>query len=170
VLPAQRRVRLAEQTGALPAEVAMVVERDLDGLVLDAVAAGGVAARLLVHADNNLAEGAGKLDAAGFASLSKLEADGAITATQAKAVLQELVASGGDPATIATAMGFEAMDDSAVAAIVDQLIADNADAFQRFKDGDQKVTGFFVGGVMKATQGKADGKVVTRLLQERATA
>jgi aspartyl-tRNA(Asn)/glutamyl-tRNA(Gln) amidotransferase subunit B len=66
-------------------------------------------------------------------------------------------------------MGFEAMDDSAVEAIVDQLIADNADAFQRFKDGDGKVTGFFVGGVMKATQGKADGKVVTRILQDRAS-
>ncbi|MCU1375210.1 MAG: Aspartyl-tRNA(Asn) amidotransferase subunit, partial [Actinomycetia bacterium] len=167
-LPAQRRSQLAERAGVSPAEVAVVVERDLDGLVLEAMAAGGVPARLLVHADNNLAEGPGKLDAAGFASLSTLEADGAITATQAKAVLQELVTSGGDPAAIAQAMGFEAMDDSAVAAIVDQLIADNADAFQRFKDGDQKVTGFFVGGVMKATQGKADGKVVTRLLQERA--
>jgi aspartyl-tRNA(Asn)/glutamyl-tRNA(Gln) amidotransferase subunit B len=168
-LPAERRRQLAERTGVEPADVAVVVERDLDGLVLDAVAAGGVPARLLVHADNNLAEGAGRLDAAGFASLSTLEADGAITATQAKAVLQELVTAGGDPAAIAKAMGFEAMDDSAVAAVVDQLIADNPDAFQRFKDGDQKVTGFFVGGVMKATQGKADGKVVTRLLQDRAS-
>jgi aspartyl-tRNA(Asn)/glutamyl-tRNA(Gln) amidotransferase subunit B len=170
VLPAARRSRLAAETGVAASAVAMIVERDLDALVLDALAAGGVAARLLVHADNNLAEGPGALDAPAFAALSKLEADGALTATQAKAVLQELVASGGDPAAIAASMGFEAMDDSAVAAVVDQLIADNADAFQRFKDGDQKVTGFFVGQVMKATQGKADGKVVTRLLQERATA
>ena len=169
VLPAARRARLAEQTGVAASDVAVIVERDLDTLVLDALGAGGVAARLLVHADNNLAEGAGALDAAAFVSLSKLEADGALTATQAKSVLAELVASGGDPAAIAQSMGFEAMDDSAVEAIVDQLIADNADAFQRFKDGDGKVTGFFVGGVMKATQGKADGKVVTRILQDRAS-
>jgi aspartyl-tRNA(Asn)/glutamyl-tRNA(Gln) amidotransferase subunit B len=169
VLPAARRARLAEQTDVAPSDVAVIVDRDLDALVLDALAAGGVAARLLVHAENNLAEGAGSLDAASFASLTKLEADGALTATQAKSVLAELVASGGDPAAIAKAMGFEAMDDSAVEAIVDQLIADNADAFQRFKDGDGKVTGFFVGGVMKATQGKADGKVVTRILQDRAS-
>ncbi|MCU1484521.1 MAG: gatB [Actinomycetia bacterium] len=168
VLPAARRTHLAELTGVAPSDVAVIVERDLDVLVLDALASGGVAARLLVHADNNLADGAGALDAAAFASLSKLEADGALTATQAKSVLAELVASGGDPAAIAQSMGFEAMDDSAVEAIVDQLIADNADAFQRFKDGDGKVTGFFVGGVMKATQGKADGKVVTRILQDRA--
>jgi aspartyl-tRNA(Asn)/glutamyl-tRNA(Gln) amidotransferase subunit B len=167
-LPAQRRANLGETAGVEPAAVAVIVERDLDALVLDAIASGGVAGRLLVHAENNLAEGAGALDAAAFASLSKLEADGALTATQAKTVLQELVASGGDPAAIAKAKGFEAMDDSALEAVVDQLIADNQDAFQRFKDGDGKVTGFFVGQVMKATQGKADGKVVTRLLQQRA--
>jgi aspartyl-tRNA(Asn)/glutamyl-tRNA(Gln) amidotransferase subunit B len=168
VLPAERRSRLAEATGVVPSDVAVVVERELDQLVLDALAAGGVAARLLVHAENNLAEGIGQLDASSFAALTKLEAEGALTATQAKTVLQELVADGGDPAAIAKAKGFEAMDDSALAAVVDQLIADNADAFQRFKDGDQKVTGFFVGQVMKATQGKADGKAVTRLLNDRA--
>jgi aspartyl-tRNA(Asn)/glutamyl-tRNA(Gln) amidotransferase subunit B len=170
LLPAQRRSRLADATGTQPSDVAVVVERALDRLVLDALAAGGVAERLLVHAEHNLAEGPGALDAGAFASLSTLEAGGALTATQAKTVLQELVAGGGDPAAIAAAKGFEAMDDSALVAVVDQLIADNPDAFQRYQDGDQKVTGFFVGQVMKATQGKADGKAVTRLLQERATA
>jgi aspartyl-tRNA(Asn)/glutamyl-tRNA(Gln) amidotransferase subunit B len=170
VLPAARRARLAEACGVTPTDVGVVVERDLDGLVLDAIAAGGVPGRLLVHADNNLADGAGQLDAGAFAALSTMETDGALTATQAKAVLQELVASGGDPAAIAAAKGFEAMDDSAIAALVDELIATNPEPFERFKEGDQKVTGFFVGQVMKATQGKADGKVVTRLLQERAQA
>jgi aspartyl-tRNA(Asn)/glutamyl-tRNA(Gln) amidotransferase subunit B len=169
-LPAERRARLAERCGVVPSHVAVVVERDLDALVLEAIDAGGVAERLLVHAENNLAEGAGHLDAAAFAALTKMEADGALTATQAKTVLAELVASGGDPAAIAQAKGFEAMDDSALAAVVDELIAANPEPFQRFKDGDQKVTGFFVGQVMKATQGKADGKVVTRLLQDRANA
>jgi len=168
VLPAARRVRLAAACGVTPAEAGVVVERDLDGFVLDAIAAGGVPARLLVHAENNLADGAGQLDVGAFAALTTLEADGALTATQAKTVLGELVASGGDPAAIAAAKGFEAMDDSALAAVVDELIAANPEPFARFKEGDQKVTGFFVGQVMKATQGKADGKVVTRLLHERA--
>jgi aspartyl-tRNA(Asn)/glutamyl-tRNA(Gln) amidotransferase subunit B len=170
VLPAERRAVLSERTGVTPGDVAVIVERDLDGLVLEALAAGGAADRLLVHADNNLFEGAGALDAAAFAALSKLESGGALTATQAKTVLAELVASGGDPAAIAAAKGFEAMDDGALAALVDELIAANADAFAKFKEGDQKITGFFVGQVMKQTQGKADGKTVTRLLHERATA
>jgi aspartyl-tRNA(Asn)/glutamyl-tRNA(Gln) amidotransferase subunit B len=170
VLPAARRARLAEACGVTAPEAGVVVERDLDGLVLDAIAAGGVPGRLLVHAENNLADGAGQLDPKAFAALTTLEADGALTATQAKTVLQELVTSGGDPAAIAAAKGFEAMDDSELAGIVDRLIAENPDPFERFKQGDGKVTGFFVGQVMKATQGKADGKVVTRLLQERAQA
>ena len=52
--------------------------------------------------------------------------------------------------------------------IVDQLIADNPVEFDRLKGGDQKVVGFFVGQAMKATQGKADGKVITSLLRERS--
>ena len=51
--------------------------------------------------------------------------------------------------------------------LVDGLIEAHPDEWQRFCDGDGKVTGFFVGQVMKATQGKADGKVVTALLNAR---
>jgi aspartyl-tRNA(Asn)/glutamyl-tRNA(Gln) amidotransferase subunit B len=96
-----------------------------------------------------------------------METGGALTATQAKTVLAELVEKGGDPAEIAAAHGFEAMDDSELDAMVDQLIADHPAEWQRFCEGDGKITGFFVGKVMKATQGKADGKVVTGLLGRR---
>jgi aspartyl-tRNA(Asn)/glutamyl-tRNA(Gln) amidotransferase subunit B len=167
VLPAMRRARLVD-AGASIDQAAVVVERELDELVLAAIAAGGVAERLFVHADNNLADGAGQLEPRAFAALTSMESEGALTATQAKAVLQELASSGGDPAAIAAAKGFEAMDDAALAAVVDELIAANPEPFERFKEGDQKVTGFFVGQVMKATQGKADGKAVTRLLRDRA--
>ena len=169
-LPAERRHALADRTGVAPGDVAVIVGRSLDDLVLAALDAGGAADRLLVHADNNLADGAGRLTAESFAALTRMEADGALTATQAKAVLAELVESGGDPAAIAAAKGFEAMDTGDLAALVDQLIADNPEPWARFKEGDGKVTGFFVGQVMKATQGKADGKAVTKLLQERAKA
>ena len=97
-----------------------------------------------------------------------MESEGKLTATQAKKVLAELLASGGNPAEIATRLGFEAMDSDALASVVDQLIADNPAEFDRLKGGDQKVMGFFVGQAMKATQGKADGKLVTALLKERA--
>jgi aspartyl-tRNA(Asn)/glutamyl-tRNA(Gln) amidotransferase subunit B len=165
MLPAARRERLA--AAASGTGVALVVERGLDELVLDAIAAGGDPTRLLLHAEHNVLE-AGQLTPAAFAALSRLEVDGALTATQAKTVLAELVESGGDPADIAKARGFEAMGESALVSLLDQLIADNPEAFEKLKAGDGKIMGFFTGQVMKATQGKADGKRVAALLQERA--
>jgi aspartyl-tRNA(Asn)/glutamyl-tRNA(Gln) amidotransferase subunit B len=171
VLPAERRAVLAgEAGGSSTADVAQVIERGLDDLVRAAIAAGADPDRAVTHAVHNLAvEGAADLDPASFASLVRLETDGKLTATQAKKVLAELVERGGDPAAIAADLGFEAMDENALVAVVDQLIADNPAEFERLKGGDQKVTGFFVGQAMKATQGKADGKVVTALLRERAS-
>ena len=102
----------------------------------------------------------------------KMETGGELTATQAKAVLAEMVATGDDPAAIAKAKGFEAMGADALSGAVDDVIAGNPDEWGRFVDGDDrargKLTGFFVGQVMKATKGQADGKAVTALLRERA--
>jgi len=165
MLPAARRERLS--AAAAGTGVALVVERGLDDLVLDAIEAGGDPGRLLTHAEHNVLE-VGALTPASFAALSRLEKDGKLTATQAKTVLAELVEKGGDPAEIAKAKGFEAMDDSALESIVDGLIAENPDAFEKLKAGDKKVVGFFTGAVMKATQGKANGGAVAKILQQRA--
>ncbi|MEA3054751.1 MAG: aspartyl-tRNA(Asn)/glutamyl-tRNA(Gln) amidotransferase subunit [Actinomycetota bacterium] len=165
ILPAARRERL--RAAAPGTGVALVVERGLDELVLDAIGEGGDPGRLLTHAEHNVTE-RGALTPAAFASLTKLEIGGALTATQAKTVLADLVESGGDPEAIAAAKGFEAMGDDDLVTLLDGLLADNPDAFEKLKAGDGKVVGFFTGQVMKATQGKADGKRVAALLQERA--
>ena len=60
------------------------------------------------------------------------------------------------------------MDTGELDGLLDQLIADNPDEWARFVEGDRKVQGFFVGQIMKATQGKADGKVVNQLMTQRA--
>ncbi|MBW3579919.1 MAG: Asp-tRNA(Asn)/Glu-tRNA(Gln) amidotransferase subunit GatB [Actinobacteria bacterium] len=168
LLPAARRRRLAAATGAGAASVAMVVERGLDDLVLAALEAGGDPGRLMVHAEHDLAGATGALDATAFAGLTSMEAGGALTATQAKAVLAELVATGGDPEAVAGALGYEALPGEVLAGAVDAAIAANPAAWDRFLAGDAKVAGFFVGQVMKATAGKADGKAVTALLRQRA--
>ncbi|HMX08447.1 MAG TPA: Asp-tRNA(Asn)/Glu-tRNA(Gln) amidotransferase subunit GatB, partial [Microthrixaceae bacterium] len=71
------------------------------------------------------------------------------------------------PDAIAARHGYEAMDSGSLEPIVDGLIEANPAEWERFCDGDAKVAGFFVGQVMKATQGKADGKAVTALLNAR---
>jgi aspartyl-tRNA(Asn)/glutamyl-tRNA(Gln) amidotransferase subunit B len=80
-------------------------------------------------------------------------------------VLAEIVANGGgDAVAIAAAKGFEAMDNSALEAIVDHVIAEQAEAWSKYCSGEQKAMGALVGAIMKASQGKADGKAVTALL------
>jgi aspartyl-tRNA(Asn)/glutamyl-tRNA(Gln) amidotransferase subunit B len=178
-LPAARREALAAAAGVAVVDrgVVMAVERGLDGLAAAAIAAGGDPARVLNHVEHNLAgEGAASLDPAALAELVGLETGGALTASQAKTVLAEMVATGRPPAAIAAERGFEAMDSSELAGVLDGIVAANAEAWADFlaaPEGDKrlkKLRGFFTGEVMKATKGQADGKEVNRLLDERRAA
>ena len=168
ILPAARRHRLCEQSGAEIAQAALIVERGLDDLCLAALSLGADPSRTITHAEHNLSDPkAVELDPEMFAKLTNMDAQGTLSSTQTKTVLAELVQLGGDPAAIADTHGFKAMDSGELDAVVDQLIAENPEQWQRFCEGDPKISGFFVGKVMKATQGQADGKVVTGLLTER---
>ena len=172
LLPRERRHRLADAAGVDTATASLTVERGMDDLAVEALAAGADPSRVLVHVENNLAGGSGLLTAASFVSLVAMEVGGDLTATQAKTVLAVLVADGGEPAEVAAGMGFEAMDDSALEAIVDGLIAEYDEDWAAFTSGDdkerKKKSGFFVGQIMKATNGQADGRVVNELLSRRA--
>ncbi|HVM63612.1 MAG TPA: Asp-tRNA(Asn)/Glu-tRNA(Gln) amidotransferase subunit GatB, partial [Acidimicrobiales bacterium] len=110
------------------------------------------------------------LDPAAFATLTRMEAGGRLTATQSKTVLSQLLTEGGDPEAIADAHGFAPVDTSLIEAAVDAAIAEDEGAWSRYVGGEDKVAGMFVGKVMKATGGKADGKAVTALLQQRRAA
>jgi aspartyl-tRNA(Asn)/glutamyl-tRNA(Gln) amidotransferase subunit B len=173
-MPAERRARLAKAAGIAPGSdpIVTVVSLDLDSLVLDAVAKGVDAKRALNRVANDVAganpERVAALDPNMFADLLLLEDTGKLTTTQAKIVLAELIANGGDPAEIARGKGFEALDNSELEGIVDGLIAAHSAEFARLKEGDPKVSGFFVGQAMKSSGGKADGRAVTALLRQRA--
>ena len=168
VLPAAMRTQLVELAGASVDDATTIVERGLAPTVLGAVSAGADAARAVTHAVQNLAvEGADTLDAARFASLIQMETGGQLTATQAKQVLADLLVDERDPAAIAADRGFEAMESSELEGLVDAAIADNPDAWEKYCAGEEKVQGVFVGAVMKATRGQADGKEVNRILRER---
>lgn len=167
-LPSDRRQTLADAAGTEPAAVALAVERGLDPLALGAIEAGAPADSVLKHVNNNLADGPGRLDAAAFAKLITMETDGDLTSNQVKDVLVELVEQGGDPADIAAAKGFEAVDTGELESMLEDIIANSPDEWARYLDGDKKVQGFFVGQIMKATQGQADGKVVNQLMAAKA--
>jgi len=174
VLPAARRTALGEAAAApTTGAVAIAVERDLDTLALAAIGAGADAGRVLTHIEHNLAvEGADALSAEHLAALVQMETRGELTATQAKTVLAEIVDTGVHPADIAKAKGFEAMTSDALGAIVDEVVAAHPDEWEQFRSGDDKargkLTGFFMGKVMQASKGQADGKVATALLRSKA--
>jgi aspartyl-tRNA(Asn)/glutamyl-tRNA(Gln) amidotransferase subunit B len=176
LLPAARRSRLlglldeaGDRGGAHEDQVATVVDLGLDDLVTAAVAAGVAAPLALVRTANEAATdpaAAQRLDPGAYVALLTMEASGSLTATQAKAVLADLLAAGGgDPAAIAAAKGFEAMSEDSLAATVAEVVAAHPDEWGRYRDGEDKLTGFFTGLVMKATSGQADGKAVAAELR-----
>ena len=175
VLPAARRAQLAAATGQ-PADaeaILVVTDRDQDAYVLAVADAGGDPARALVHVKEAFAEQGERpaVPAAALAKLTRLEVDGKLTATQAKQVLAEIVATGGgDAEAIAAAKGFEAMDTSELESMVDAAIAAQPEAWAKFCAGEAKAIGALVGAVMKASRGQADGKAVTALLEQRRSA
>lgn len=172
-LPAERRAALAEVAGrTLPDEsVTIVVDRGLDELALDAVAAGADADRTLTHLQHDLdPDHAGNVPAAHLAQLVELETSGTLTASQAKQVVAEMGETGKTPEAIAAERGFEAMDTGELEGIVDDAIAANGDAWAKYCAGEQKAQGAIVGHVMKATRGQADGKLVSQILEQRRSA
>jgi aspartyl-tRNA(Asn)/glutamyl-tRNA(Gln) amidotransferase subunit B len=172
MLPAARRQRLAEATG-LPADgdaVSSIVDRGQDDYALAVQDAGGDLVRAVVHLKEAFAEAGPtpELAAADLAGLTRLEVDGTLTATQAKVVLAELLErGGGDAAVIAADKGFEAMDTGELETLVDAAIAAQPDAWAKFCAGEGKAMGALVGHIMKASRGQADGKLVSRLLEQR---
>lgn len=171
-LPAERRAALATLTGAdIDGEaIAVVVERGQDPYVAEVAAAGGDAARGLVWVQQAFAEEgeSPRLPAGDLAALTVMEREGKLTATQAKTVLADMLeAGGGDPAVIAASKGFEALDTTVIEGFVDEAIAAQPDAWAKYCAGEEKAMGALVGAIMKASKGKADGKVVTAILQAR---
>ena len=168
-LPSERRGKLVNLTGVKSSDVTLLVERNHDAFALDAIRRGGEPEKVVKHLVNNLSSGPGALTPEALAQLVQMESKSDITSTQAKKVLGELVQRGGMPANLAADLGFEAVGINDLENLVDQLIDEHSDEWERFCSGDTKVQGFFVGQVMKSTSGQADGKTINKILNERST-
>jgi aspartyl-tRNA(Asn)/glutamyl-tRNA(Gln) amidotransferase subunit B len=174
LLPAQRRAWMAERFGVSPnaESVALSVDRGLDDFALSALDGGGDAARVLVHVEHNMSEvDPTKFDVNALVALTKMEVGNKLSATHAKAVLAEMLEhNGGDPEAIAARMGFEAISQDATAAMLDEAIAADPEAWASYLTGNEKAAGALTGRIMKATKGKADGKAIAELMQSRRAA
>ncbi len=102
-----------------------------------------------------------------LADLLALVKAGKISVTVAKEVFTEMVKTGQRAYEIVEQKGLEQMsDDDEIVKIVSQILNDNPNETSRLKAGDNKLTGFFVGLVMKESKGKANPKIVQKVLQD----
>ncbi|MGP1254591.1 MAG: Asp-tRNA(Asn)/Glu-tRNA(Gln) amidotransferase subunit GatB [Kiloniellales bacterium] len=108
------------------------------------------------------------VDAVKLGGLLDLIADDTISGRIAKEVFEVMWESGKSAAEIVEAKGLKQITDTGeLEAIVDKIIADNPGQAQQVAEGNPKVLGWFVGQVMKATQGKANPGLVNKLLREK---
>jgi aspartyl-tRNA(Asn)/glutamyl-tRNA(Gln) amidotransferase subunit B len=173
-MPAERRAqltaRLDSPNQAQLDAVEVIIDLGLDPFVHEALDRGVEAGIALARAANELAAGIEKIDgfsSASFSATLLMEQNGTLSATQAKTVLAEVLAHGGDPASIATSLGFEQLSSDSLGATVGELITQFPDEWRRYLDGDDKLAQFFIGQVMKVTKGQANGKAVIAELQAK---
>jgi aspartyl-tRNA(Asn)/glutamyl-tRNA(Gln) amidotransferase subunit B len=108
------------------------------------------------------------LTAENLAELIKTLDAGSINNNQAKEVLVEMFNSGKTSAEVIKEKGFEQISDSsAIEKIVDEIIKNNDNQVQAYRNGNDKLFGFFVGQTMKASGGKANPKVVNEILKTK---
>ena len=109
-----------------------------------------------------------KLSPAALAGILELIDAGTIGGPGAKQVVEEVFRTGAEPAAVVQAKGLaQVSDEGAIEAAVDRVLAASPSEVERFRGGNQKLMGFFVGQVMKETKGKANPAVVNALLKKK---
>ena len=102
-----------------------------------------------------------------LASMLKMIEKGTISGSAAKTVLEKLFETGKDPEILVKDMGLEQIsDETAISAIIRQVIMDNPKSIEDFKGGKDRAVGFLVGQTMKASKGKGNPGVINKLLLE----
>ena len=99
--------------------------------------------------------------------LITLITDGVISGKIAKDIFAEMMISKKKPIEIVKDKGLEQVsDDNEILKLIESVIADNQDKVKQYLSGKDKLFGFFVGQVMKVSQGKANPGIVNKLLKE----
>lgn len=108
-----------------------------------------------------------KLTPNNLAGMITLIADGTISSKIAKKVFRELIQNGGDAKEVVEAKGLVQLSDPAqLLPMINEVLDNNEQSVEDFKNGKDRAVGFLVGQIMKATKGKANPGVVNKLLQE----
>ncbi|WP_219375536.1 Asp-tRNA(Asn)/Glu-tRNA(Gln) amidotransferase subunit GatB [Bacillus mycoides] len=107
------------------------------------------------------------LTPAGLAKMVQLIEKGTISSKIAKKVFNELIEKGGDPEEIVKAKGLvQISDEGTLRKVVTEILDNNEQSIEDFKNGKDRAIGFLVGQIMKATKGQANPPLVNKILLE----
>ena len=176
-MPAKRRERYINEL-ELPEYDAMVLTQTKEmSDFFDATIENGVDAKLASNwlmgevsaylNSEKLELNQSKLTPESLAGMIQLIVDGTISSKIAKKVFQELMKNGGDPKVIVKEKGLIQLSDPAqLLPIINEVLDNNAQSIEDFKNGKDRAVGFLVGQIMKATKGQANPGVVNQLLKQ----
>ena len=177
-LPGPRAKRFGEQYGLSFTDASqLTAERSLADYYESAVAASGNARATANWIRSELLR---ELESAGITAekspipptelgtLVRLIDEGNISGKQAKDVLVEMFASGKTAAAVIEERGLAQVSDTGeIDRVIDEVMAANPNQLELYRSGKEALFGFFVGQVMKASQGKANPGVVNERLREK---
>jgi len=176
-LPDERRERYVNDFGLSPIDAGVLVAEKENAAYFEAVAEGRDAKMAANWVTTNLFGALNKIgksisespvSAADLGKLLDLISNDTISGRIAKDVFEEMIENGGDPEKIVEEKGLKQITDTgAIEGIIDDIIANNPDQVAQFQGGNEKIIGWFVGQVMKASQGKANPGVVNKMLKEK---
>jgi aspartyl-tRNA(Asn)/glutamyl-tRNA(Gln) amidotransferase subunit B len=176
-LPDAKRSRFVDQYGIPRYDAGVLVAEQATADFYEAVAAGRDARLAANWVTGDLFAALNKtgktiadspVSARALGALLDLMADQTINGRIAKDVFEEMVESGEMPDAIVGRKGLrQVTDTAAIDAAVNAVLAGNADKVAEFRAGKDKLFGFFVGQVMKATAGKGNPALVNEALRRR---
>ena len=176
-LPDQKKHRFMEDYGLSAIDAGTLVAERETALFFEQVAEGRdarVAANWVMgelfgalnRTDTEI--GNSPVNAGQLGKLVDLIGDGTVSNRLAKDVFEIMFETGDDPEKIVEERGLKQVTDTdAIEAAVDEAIANGTAQVEQYKGGNEKVLGWFVGQVMKATQGKANPQAVNELLRKK---
>jgi aspartyl-tRNA(Asn)/glutamyl-tRNA(Gln) amidotransferase subunit B len=177
-LPAARRARFMEDYGLREYDAQVLTATRALGDYFEVAAKSAGDARAAAHwVMGDLAAAlkeAGKeisespVSAANLGRLVALIGEGKINGKLAKEIFPKMFAAGETPEAVIQREGLSQIsDESALAKIIDEVIAANPKQVEQYRGGKTTVIAFFVGQVMKASRGQANPEAVNKLLREK---
>ena len=170
----QEEARLAGwEAQGLPRNEALVLAREprLAAFLLEAAQEAplvSLAGWVVNDLGSAIRSGSCRITPAGLAALVRLLEDGQINTRIAKDVLAEAMQSGADPVQVIKDKGLQQLSDTAaLELIVDRVLAQNAEKVAAYQAGKTGLLGFFIGQVMRETQGQANPQILQALLLEK---